>query len=441
MAEPCVVTAEQTSATAPRDLSALSLETNFSWTFAGNVVYAGCQWGMLVVLAKLGSPEIVGQFALGLAVTAPVIMLSNLQLRGVLATDANEDYQFSDYLKLRVMTTALALLAVAGIVALSGYRRQTGLVILAIALAKGFESISDIVYGSLQHEERMDRISQSMMLRGAVAMAAVWAGVYFAGSVSLGALAMAAGWGVVLVLFDLPGRSRVPSESSTMTSIRRGHSGFDWQKLSRLAMVAAPLGVVMMLLSLNVNVPRYVIQHNIGERSLGIFAAVADLMVVGTTVVGALGQSASPRLAQHYARGDVTEFRILMRKLIAVGAALGAAGILVAVTAGRPMLRILFRSDYAASADVLAWIMAAAAISYVASFIGYGLTAARLFKVQAPLIGVVTLVTAASSIVLIPGHGLIGAAWAMVLGTLVQLIGSSVVLQSAIRLRSEQVPL
>ncbi|MGI8856402.1 MAG: hypothetical protein ACR2JW_11675, partial [Thermomicrobiales bacterium] len=55
---------------------ARSLRANFSWTFVGNVVYAACQWGMLVVLAKLGSPEVVGQFALGLAITAPVIMLT-----------------------------------------------------------------------------------------------------------------------------------------------------------------------------------------------------------------------------------------------------------------------------------------------------------------------------------------------------------------------------
>ena len=47
----------------------LTLRRNFSWTFAGNAVYAACQWGMLVVLAKLGSPEMIGQFTLGLAVS------------------------------------------------------------------------------------------------------------------------------------------------------------------------------------------------------------------------------------------------------------------------------------------------------------------------------------------------------------------------------------
>jgi O-antigen/teichoic acid export membrane protein len=304
-----------------------------------------------------------------------------------------------------------------------------------VGLAKGFESVSDIAYGSLQHQERMDRISISMMLRGAIAIAALWAGVYFTGSVFLGAVGMAAGWCAVLVLFDLPGVPRDPAESSTIRSMLRRQSRLEWRRLSRLAIVAAPLGVVMMLLSLNVNVPRYVIQHNFGEGSLGIFAAVAYLMVAGTTVVGALGQSASPRLADYYARGDVTRFRILMGKLIAIAAALGAAGILVAVTAGRPLLRFLFRPDYAASSDVLTWMMAAAALSYVGSFLGYGLTAARRFTVQAPLIGVVTVVTAAASVLLIPGHGLIGAAWATMLGSTAQMIGCALVLRHTMTLK------
>ncbi len=52
----------------------LSLRSNFSWTFAGNSVYAGSQWAMLMVLAKLGSPERVDKYAIELAVTDPAIV-------------------------------------------------------------------------------------------------------------------------------------------------------------------------------------------------------------------------------------------------------------------------------------------------------------------------------------------------------------------------------
>ena len=91
----------------------LSLGRNISWTLVGNLVYAASQWGMLILLARLATPQIVGQYALALAVSAPVFMALNLQLRGVQATDAAQDFRFGDYLRLRLITTVLALIVLA----------------------------------------------------------------------------------------------------------------------------------------------------------------------------------------------------------------------------------------------------------------------------------------------------------------------------------------
>ena len=49
----------------------LSLRSNFAWVLAGNVVFAGCQWGMIVALAKLGSTLMVGQFSLASSTAWP----------------------------------------------------------------------------------------------------------------------------------------------------------------------------------------------------------------------------------------------------------------------------------------------------------------------------------------------------------------------------------
>ncbi|MGD2165907.1 MAG: lipopolysaccharide biosynthesis protein, partial [Anaerolineae bacterium] len=92
----------------------LSLRANFSWTFVGNAIYAATQWGMLIVLAKLGSPEWVGQFALGLAITVPIMAFATLKTRLVQATDARHQYLFGDYLSLRLLTTGAAFLAILG---------------------------------------------------------------------------------------------------------------------------------------------------------------------------------------------------------------------------------------------------------------------------------------------------------------------------------------
>src|SRR5262249_180205 len=76
------------------------LRRNFKWAFAANLIYALCQWGMLSVLAKAGSAAVVGQFSLGLAISAPVFMFTNFNLRSVQATDARSEFEFGDYFTL-----------------------------------------------------------------------------------------------------------------------------------------------------------------------------------------------------------------------------------------------------------------------------------------------------------------------------------------------------
>ncbi len=403
---------------------ALSLRANFAWTFVGNVVYAASQWAMLVVLAKLGTPEMVGQFALGLAVTAPVIMFANLQLRGVQATDAKGDYQFGDYLSLRLVTTGIALMVIVAITFVSSYRDQGALVIVMIGLAKAFEAISDIFYGLLQQHERMDRIAKSMLLKGPLSLVALGLGVYVTRSVFWGTVGLAVAWALLLVLYDVRSGKMILRQLSPMHSFRGVRPRWEPRTLWKLTTLALPLGVVMLLISLNTNIPRYFIEHYFGTRDLGIFSAMAYLMVAGNTVVGALGQSASPRLAHYYAVGKRWAFTRLLLQLVGIAALLGLGGVLVVLLVGREILTLLYKPEYAVEVNAFVWLTAAAGIGYIASFLGYAMTAARYFKVQAPLSGLVTGATALACLWLVPRGGLSGAAFALLTSSVVQALGS-----------------
>ncbi len=176
----------------------------------------------------------------------------------------------------------------------------------------------------------------------------------------------------------------------------------------------------MMLISLNTNIPRYFIERYLGERELGVFAAIAYLMVAGNMVVSALGQSASPRLAKYYAAENSTAFRTLLLKLVGIGALLGGAAVLVALVAGREILTLLYQPEYAKQADLFVWLMVAAGIGYVSSFLGHGMTAARYFRIQMPLFALVTTISATACFWLIPSSGLLGAATSLIVAAIVE---------------------
>jgi O-antigen/teichoic acid export membrane protein len=190
-----------------------------------------------------------------------------------------------------------------------------------------------------------------------------------------------------------------------------------------------------MLLSLASSLPRYVIERQFGMAILGSFAAAASLMAVGSTVVNALGQAATPRLARYFSEGDAPRFRRLALQLTGLAVLLGVAGIGVAAVMGSFSLGLLYGPAYTTYGGLLVWLMAAALLNYVAGGLGFIMTSARVFAAQAPLFAAVAAVSGIGSWLLVPRMGLQGAAVALGASSVVQGCGSLMLLRRSWRNR------
>jgi O-antigen/teichoic acid export membrane protein len=402
----------------------ISPRSNFGWTFVGNAIYAAGQWAILSLFAKLGSSEMLGQYALAVAVTAPIVMLSHLNLRAVLATDVGGKHPFGDYLAVRLGATGIGLAAIVAITPATAHSWAFAAAILAVGIAQSAETVSDIYYGALQRRERMDRIAWSMIGRAVVSVAALGAALRLTHRILPAVMALALGRLATLLVYDRPAGSAGEG---------LWHSGVRAQ--IRILRTASPLGIVLMLVSLNSNLPRYAIEHYLGTRELGAFAAAASFMTAGGTVINALGQSVTPRLARYFSEGDRARFRRLAAQLAGLGLALGAAGVVGALLFGRVLLRLLYRAEFEQYSGLLAGAMGAAAIGYVASAVGYAITSARAFDAQLPLFCAVAGICGLAAWVLIPRFGLTGAPMALAAAACVQVGGEMVILARAFRRR------
>jgi O-antigen/teichoic acid export membrane protein len=201
----------------------------------------------------------------------------------------------------------------------------------------------------------------------------------------------------------------------------------DQRQLTPLCLEAAPLGVVAFLLALQVQVPRYVVAGLLHTRELGLFSAAAYLTFIGAMLVNALGAPACVRLAKYHVAGAHSAFRQLMTKLLLVAAALGIAGILVSACAGGRILALLYTNEYSQMAGVLTMLCAGGALSYVASFLGYGMTALHRYRIQVPIFVGVVLITLLSCYWLTGRYGVMGTAVGMLIGNLGQLLMSAAV--------------
>jgi O-antigen/teichoic acid export membrane protein len=418
----------------------LSLTRNFSWTLIGTALYAFCQWGVLVVLAKLCSTLMVGQFALALAITAPVFVFAGLNLRTVQVTDARGDFRFGDYLGLRLLSISAALTFVFAIEIASGHDAHLQFVVVITGAAKALDLIGDIVFGLQQKYERMDRIAISQMIRGVLQLLAVAAAAYATRNVLWAVTGQAAVSLVVLLTYDLRNAGRLhrfpwPTRNPAryLTLVRLATLRFGTRRNIRaLIRVSFPLGLVAMLGSLMVNIPRYFIESTAGMAKLAVYSAMGYIMIVGGMAASSLCQATAARLARYYVE-SLSQFRRLLLQLTAIAAANGVIGVLAAVLWGRQFLTIMYRPEYAMYPSVFAWLMAAAGVSYVVSVLGFGLAAARKFDVQLAVYICAALVTAAACVPLVPRYSLLGAAWALLAGLMTMCVGFTLALTFTLR--------
>jgi O-antigen/teichoic acid export membrane protein len=397
------------------------LRGSFAWVATGNIVYAACQWAVLSLIAKLGDAQMLGEYAYAVSLTVPLAMLAHLNLRAVLATDAARAHPFGDYLAVRHLTT-LALLIAAGVLALSfGHSGERAGVILLVATMQAAENTSDVYYGALQRRDRLDQVAGSMILRGVLSVVVAALVLAWTRNLTSTLLAVAAVRIATLLLYDRP-RGSANEDSSVRGSYRA---------LGRLFRAALPLGAVLMLISLTSNIPRYAIEHYFGARELGAYAAAASFIVVGTTMVNALGQASTAPLARAWGGRDSRAFRRLAMRVVGVAVGLGIAGIAVAYVIGGPVLSFVYRPEYDAYQGLLVELMAAALVLYAAVAIGYVVTSTRSFAPQMPLLVVVAAASAIASWTLVPVIGLPGAAAAIALAGAVQCAGGAWILRRA----------
>jgi len=418
----------------PVDKPLPTLRSTASWTLAASLIYAAAQWAMISAAAKLTSAAALGQFALGLSIAAPVLMLTNMQLRALQATDARCEHTFADYFTLRCLGNVAGVVLILAIVVLAHYDRTTSAVILLVAVARAVEQLSDVVAGLLQKFERLDQAARAQMIRGA-GSAIVFAVVLWVSRsliVAVGAFAVTCA--LVVLAYDFRLARRLHDGRSFLSSSRN--------RLQLLACASLPLGVVTALAVLNVNIPRYVVEHYLGAAQLGVFVSVAYVLIATVNVVvNAMGQSASARLAQMFAAGDLGGFNRILRNLLLIGVAITLLGAPLALVCGRPLLSLIYRPEYAQYAALLAMMAAVAGVSAVGGILGFGVTATRRFRSQLPVLAVATLVGFAAAVLLVPKHGLFGAAFALLVSSTVLILGNGAILavaERAVRIRPRE---
>jgi O-antigen/teichoic acid export membrane protein len=386
------------------------MRKNTAWAFAGNTVYAACQWIVFVLLVKTLSAEEAGTFAYATAVTGPVFVLANVRLRNLIATGVDTPGGFADYVSARVLTTVLGILisVAAGIV--TSAAPGSFAIVTVMALGRACDALSDICHGLFQRELNMRSAAIGLSLNGVVSVALVVCALVASRSLVAATAAYAIGSLVALTTWDLPRAGHRRLGEWPKHGVRE--LGRSISSAVRLIATALPLGLSSAVGSVQVNVPRYVIAFSLGPASLARFAAISYVPLLGHLIVNATSQAALPILANDARTGD-GRYRTRLAVLVFGTISVGVATLVATSRFGGPVLALVYGEQYAADSSVLFWLVASTVVTFASVFLGTATTARLRFKSQLLIsLGSLTVVCACAP-VFVGEFGLVGAAWAL----------------------------
>lgn len=397
----------------------MGLKKAIGWTMLGNIIAAACQWTYIVVLAKFSTPENVGYYAFAQAIVYPVFAFLNLQLRRLQVTDQNQQIGFSSYFSFAVYSGLLALLSSLAIGAVAEDNSLEFLPILgAFASSKFADALSDVCYGKFQQQRDMRSVAISMIIRSILGIASFSALIVLHQTLWQACLIITGVWLFIYLAYDAkriknhltPVFDEVCSERQIKLIIRLG----------------LPLGALILLNQVHLNLPRYILKSELGVAEVGFFAAIASLITVGNIFISSVAQAFLPDMAKSYADGRKVRFINLFGLLTGFAFAVGGIAVAASYWWGQEILLLFYSPAFVDKQPVFYWVMLSGLAWYLCSASGTALTAARKFSSQAWLTVLVVATTMLTGLWLIPMLGLIGAAQSLVIGALLKFILQSI---------------
>ncbi len=414
--------------------------------FFGNVVYSICQWGLISLFAKETTPESVGEYALAVAITAPLLYIGNFNIGVMFVTDVDEKFSFSQYRTARFLLTSVSVVMAAVICALSRFGAQMFAIVMLTSLTQATECLSELYRMAMLREEQMVQIAFSLVARGLLSIGAAGVILFERKNLLWALTGIAASRVLVLLAYDIPvahmllGRRYPRAAEAEVRQARTAAVPGAIATLTGITAMALPLTIVTVLTSLMLNTPRYFIEHYLGPRELGFFAAMWSLLTAGNMIAISMGQAIFPRLAKLYAEGELNAVRAVISSATKSAVGLGACGVACAILVGRQVLTLAYGAEYAQNRWMFVAIMATGTLTYVITLLGNAATSARAFRQQALLMGLVTLTTLAASAVLTARFGTWGAIGAINVGLITHLTGLSTIVAGTLRQTQPRIP-
>lgn len=381
---------------------------NIAYTFVGNMVGAFIKWLLLILIVRFTNPEMVGYYTFAIALTSPVMLFANMRLR--LRYVVEDDLYFKDLKKLRLILDVLCTVIIILITVI--FLRDYLLITLLISISKVLDLRSDLLYGILQKSEDFKVISLMMIGKNSLIITLFGISIVLTKNLYISIVCQIIAQIVWLLLIENQAQKRI-NESNYIKS--------DKKIIFSIFIAGLPLGIVQLLNSYNILIPRYVIEKYLSLEAVGIFASISYILTIIGIFMNALSQNFIVSVKRDVANNNFGKVKKFVNQNSLLAAlVLGGISILSTYFFGGFFINLVYGEAYARHSFILVIISISIIFNFLTWMYDTALMALKIYNFQL-IVSITTLIVSIIvSFISIINFGLLGAAWAIVIITFVQ---------------------
>ena len=145
---------------------------NFIWNSLGTGINSFNSLFFLIIVTRVNDIQTAGIFSIAYATATILYTLAMYSGRLCQVTDIKNKITDKDYIVNRTLTCIIMLIGAAGFLLIQQYSGFKTTIFALLAIFKGIEAFSDILYGVMQKNDILYKSGQSLSLKGFVGIIA-----------------------------------------------------------------------------------------------------------------------------------------------------------------------------------------------------------------------------------------------------------------------------
>ncbi|WP_017723016.1 lipopolysaccharide biosynthesis protein [Staphylococcus xylosus] len=375
---------------------------NIGYTFGGNVVFAFIKWLILILIVRFTTPEEVGNYTFAVALTTPILLFANMRLRLRYVVEDKLSFKSVKLLRDILNVFCIILIFIIGLVFFQHYIEY----IVLVAIIKVLDLQSEIYYSILHKKQNFKIICLMQLGKSIIIIITFFLILILTENILLCLIIQISAQ--ILWLYMI--------EKKSIKYIEFEEKNINKKFVYTIFLTGIPLGIVQLLNSYNILIPRYVIESILSIKMVGIFASISYLLTIIDLFMNAISQNIIVNIKNNIGSGNFTKLRRFINKdIFIVSIVLVIVLIMPIYFTAKPIIHFVYGNMYAEHSNIFTIVAISIIFNFQSWIFDTVLMAFKVYKIQLITSIITLLISVITSLIMINNYGLLGAAMAVVL--------------------------